>query len=493
MASTPKAGLIPFLDDYLEQKEQEYTILRDYEWLNGCCEDVCGGRCMLPNLPTELLLFVCDYLYQGDLMSLAATCHKMANLTLPLLYRRDITDFDCLALRWSYTFGIIPTLERTLSYGAPLDHVFDPLGATGCLWSQEDFFDTPLKTAIANDEPAVIRVLCARGINVNMPHPARASSTPFGETCHFPLNHALGAPDRMHHRKPGISLRQGDPWGDFNPWSAPLLLSMHSEVPAETVEALLECGATTSHRGSWGPRGQITAVHIAQRTPMEVMVRPENPPCWAYNREKLQLLKYGAVKDKSRIHIGTTWFEMPCLYHYLPSPNIVELTQLFIEAGADLEEWGTFGIPPPLAVVYCAEMQVFEACKMANVLDIPGIISTTNELITILASATLSPSPNLRSTIINLAPRSFINPPSRKACLSPLAYLCQPFTFMGGPSLVPLLLQFGADPTLPGPDGINHSAPPLRHVFVVGRRPTTLRAAHAPYGPIFPRARCQRA
>ncbi|KAK3349793.1 ankyrin repeat-containing domain protein [Lasiosphaeria hispida] len=488
MARATKAGLLPYLDDYLEQKRQEYTILWDDEWPNGC-EDECGGRCILPTLPAELLLFVCDYLYQGDLMSLAATCHTMANITLPLLYRRDITDFDCLALRWSCTFGVIPTLERSLSYGAPVDHLFDPLGTTGCLWSHEDFINTPLKTAILSDEPAAVRALCARGANVNMPDSPRPPRAPWAETCHFPLSWAIGAPDMMSLRKPGIgfgnpeivhilltagadpnqaSLRKAGPWGhDLDPRSAPLLMAMHSEVPVETVELLLEYGATTWRRGFWGPslhtiinasyqgRVQAAEVHIVHRNPMEVMVRPDSPPCWAYNREKVQLLlRYGAVKETSRIRVGETWLEMPSLYYYLPSPNIVELTQLFIEAGADLEEWETFGIPPLLAVIYCAEMQVFEACTTANAPGIPGIISTTTELITLLASATLTPSPNLRSTIIDLAPRPFTNPPSRKACLPPLAYLCQPFTFMGGPSLVPLLLHFGADPTLPGPDGV---------------------------------------
>ena len=163
---------MPALLQYLEQKDAEYEILYDV-WLHGSdeCRDAPGtwptGRCLLTRLPAELMLLVCEGLYQADLFHLALTCRALARVAVDLLYQRDVADFDCLALRWACTFGTVATLERCFSYGARAGHVFDPGSHARCSWvigSSSDnvaFGNTPLRTAIRTSDLSRVYSLAA--------------------------------------------------------------------------------------------------------------------------------------------------------------------------------------------------------------------------------------------------------------------------------------------------------------------------------------------
>ena len=99
--STPLATL----DEHLSRRNGEYKALR-----RGSVYGTDGypyapwtwpaGRCMLTDLPTELLLMIIDPLYQADLFHVAATCRRLAAPALDLLYQRDVANFDCISLRW---------------------------------------------------------------------------------------------------------------------------------------------------------------------------------------------------------------------------------------------------------------------------------------------------------------------------------------------------------------------------------------------------------
>jgi hypothetical protein len=309
-----KPGLAWSLDQYLRGRDQEYNRLYKsrrngrsrYPYAPASWP---ADRCMLTDLPAELLLMICRRLYQADLFHLALTCRGLVGGALDLLYSRDISKFDCLALRWACTFGIVPTLERTLGYGAPPGRIFRAQSHLGCSWviTPPPFprtlgrtvpdtplrtaiiankppppfprtlgrivSDTPLCTAIIANKPSVVRLLIEHGVDVNDPI-ADVSENADHRLCEvlYPIHLAMGLPDTPFSEafQPGNTqtvrhlLDAGaDPnqytqirpfhrqYRTLGPGFPPLLMAMQPAVPVETVKMLLEHGANPTNVGTY--------------------------------------------------------------------------------------------------------------------------------------------------------------------------------------------------------------------------------------------------
>ncbi|KAM7220424.1 Ankyrin repeat-containing domain protein [Rhypophila decipiens] len=438
-------GQIPDIRPYLEKKKNDYRSRRPL-WLSAPPETYefppahwSPDVCMLVRLPTELVFMVIQDLYQADLFHLAVTCRRMADCTLSTLYTRDITRFGCMALRWACTFGFVPTLERTIQYGAPANYVFPFDSAIGCEWILcgtthvgHRYADTSaLVTAILADEPDAIRALCAHGADVNAYYDTGLDVRSIHKW--YPIHFAMGGPARQVQRpgvRPGnpeivrILLDEGaDPNQESKSWSingligmqrqppaTPLFLAMQSTVPVETVKLLLERGANPSIRARWcssGPewswiqRSQPGGMWPGQ-LPLQMLLLPDPPHSnwsWGMNWDKLELLlAYGGADDSTQVikrdgPYGTSWAvtpRYPLLYENLDYPHIIRLTRIILAQRPNLAEYTTrCGISPIQAVIWWAEVR----SRFHSVKDIEVISDVQDkmcELVTMMAEASLT-------------------------------------------------------------------------------------------------------
>ncbi|KAK3315808.1 hypothetical protein B0H66DRAFT_624516 [Apodospora peruviana] len=127
----------------------------------------------------------------------------MRDLALLLMYRRDITDFDCSALRWSATYCQVSTMERTLFYEAPVTYI----------WQDRDgIYSSFIQLRFGEDDGADVNQVAI------------------------------------------ISRRDGR----RDCYSTPLFMAMHPNIPSETVKRLLvhgaypEMGAVKVFKGAGG-------------------------------------------------------------------------------------------------------------------------------------------------------------------------------------------------------------------------------------------------
>jgi ankyrin repeat protein len=491
-----RPGLIPSIWDYLEQRKKEYKALRA-AWLRGTTDGQYApptwpaDRCMLVRLPAELLLMVCDPLYQADLYHLALTCRALAGIALHLLYERDITRFDCLSLRWACTFGIVPTLERALSYGAPADHLFRPRAHEKCAWVRGEFAnsskfgpllcDTPLATAIVANEPEIVRLLLANGVDPNAPdHKASDPIHSRSIECMFPIHLAMGAPHLRHlystfaPGNPSVVRHLLDAGANPNTYTTsnrpryfspsvrgftPLLMAMQAEVPVETVRLLLERGADPTLLGSY----HVTVLHrwgcygeFWDRSPLGAMLLCSGVSnLYPLNLEKVQLLlAYGGVHEMCYMSSSNAWpdIPMPVLFRHWNHRQVADVLRLFIAEGADIASWGTTAIPATLSLIWWTEQFISRCYQNGEFDKIPKVIAKACEVITLMAEATLvedGPGPVQKSAIID----GVVSPdvdggsrlcPARKGQTA-LRYVCGPLKVDGLASLVPVLLRYGAD------------------------------------------------
>ncbi|KAJ4288706.1 hypothetical protein N0V88_007240 [Collariella sp. IMI 366227] len=440
------AGLIP-PRAHLKERNADYKK-RYKAWLGGTDGYPYApltwppGRCMLTRLPDELLLMVCDPLYQADLFHLAVTSRRLAGITLDMLYTRDISDFDCLSLRWACTFGIVATLERALSYGARPDHPFHPQSHVGCSWvigAGDDAWscDTPLKTAIIANEPEIVRRLLSRGIDVN----ARDHKVPdlrMAKRCDllFPINFAMA-------RLVGAT------------------------VPVETVKLLLERGAVSTLIGSFSrefpyPRNRRISGHCWDRSPLGlVLFFSSVSDIFPLDFSKIRLLlAHGGLNERSYIDCGGgATYELPMLHRYWNHRRIADVLKLFIAENVELWTWAYEDIPPLHSLLWWLDKFLRRAEGGKEEGRIWGVVDKVGEIITILAEATLfQTGSSKKSPIIDATPemmgcfneRSFHGGRLR---YTPLSCLCFPFRLPDATRLIPLLLRYGADVNSIGPEG----------------------------------------
>ncbi|KAL2018088.1 hypothetical protein VTK56DRAFT_1274 [Thermocarpiscus australiensis] len=467
---------------------------------------------MLTGLPVELLHLICKHLYQADLYHLGLTCRILAKVTEPLLYKRDITDFDCLALRYACAFGVIPTLQRTLNYGAPANHVFHRQSHVRCGWIITTVSDvwvcyTPIKTAIVANEAEAVRVLCEHGADVNGGPSTTYVAMNTGFDTFRPINFAMGTPDMparrsFQHGNPQIIRYLLDAGADPNqsalPWYSyppedrpamtPLLMAMQARVPAETVKLLLERGADPTQPAFYMSRSG----NHADCSPLGLALVLSDSGVWALNWEKVRLLlAYGGVREVSYLHFRrqiSPSYPMPVLYRHWDHPQIVRLAKLFIDEGADLADWSKYGIPAILAVIWRAEDRIeqIDAARRhnreteeharatgssshetetharateANLKASSAIIKRdAAEIVHYMVNATSmveSARSVRRSTIIDDAPSSTIKElPKAKQDQTALRYVCGPFRSNGAADLISMFLRYGADITSSDPRGL---------------------------------------
>ncbi|KAL2174616.1 ankyrin repeat-containing domain protein [Thermothelomyces heterothallicus CBS 202.75] len=501
---------------YLKQRNIEYKSL--YKgWLNGTSRNSYApttwphGRCMLIGLPLELVLLICNRLYQADLLHLALTCRTFANIAIPLMYTRDVADFDCLALRWACTFGIAATLERSLSFGASPSHVFSAGSHVKCRWvltepvtspfSAHILCGTPLSAAIVANEPEIVRLLIEHGVDVNAPDP-KASDMAYSQYFEilFPINFAMGTPDMLDFPafQPGntqIVRRLLEAGADPNQYTfgptphypfigfegfTPLLMAMQPQVPVETVELLLEYGADPTARGSYEGR----LIHDRLRPGFDFRFHKLTPLRMAlycsqkYNNfpldlEKIRvLLMHGAADEVSYISGGPdTRHPLPILYRYWDHPQIAAVLKLFIAHEVDVARWAAALIPPIISVIWWVEQTIWMCEKNGAVHQTWIALNKACELITLLAEATVVENPTTptrKSSIID----SVVRVPSPAIGLAvaadgqtALRYLCRPPGFVGTLFLIRLLLRYGAD--MNSPDA--HGRTALHHASTFSR------------------------
>jgi ankyrin repeat protein len=521
LPSTAKPGFIPTLHGYLEQRNKEYKTLYD-GWLNetnGCLyapPDWPASRCLLVGLPVELLFMVCESLYQFDLFHLGLTCRALANVTLPLLYRRDISDFDCLSLRWGCTFGIVPTLERALSYGAPASHVFNGASHRRCSWilgghppiglRDRLFLETPLSIAIVANEPEIVRLLLAHGAHVNTPDPA-AFDPSYNDAREvlFPINLAMGAPGlpdfpSFQPGNPHIVRRLLDAGADPNQYTraprrfyhspavrgfTPLIMAMQASVPIETVQLLLERGADPirigSYQGARLPHIWRTPCEFWARSPLgAALLRSVVADDFPLDMDKIELLlKHGGGHELAYIRKSGQIDPTPMICRHWNHRQIVPVLKLFIANGADIASWATMAVPPIFSLIWWAEKFLRRSYASGVLGKSEEAINKVCEVIRVMAEATLvegGVGPVRKSAIIDTMVSEYIEMPLSGKGQTALRYLCRPMLFEGGSYIIRFLLYYGADMNsfdLKGRTALHHAAmfgPPGRVQELVGFR-----------------------
>lgn len=459
-------ALYDFLKAYLFERKAEYrmlykrwcTELNAYDWPPWHWSD----KCVLIALPHELLLMICKYLYQADLLHLALSCRLLADFTIPLLYTRDITQFDSLSLRWGCTFGIISTLERALTYGASVDYAFDHGSALGCDWivgraAFAFLFDTPLKIAIAANEVGAVRFLCGKGAGVNSPDVHRFRFAAF-----YPIHWAIGIPNAPFQSslEPGnpkivrILLEAGAdpnqlPITDgtfelpFRRRTTPISLAMHGGVPIETVSLLLHYGANPLENDDF----LRTAPHR-----LRSFLWSADPFYDPSDFDKIQLLLAHA-NPEDLLSAFQRWLALvPLAYTFSRCEQVVKITSLFISHGVDLVGCVKLGISPIVCLIHA--VQKWAHClwrrRPAKLEKITLVLKLVQDLITEMCEATIvaGESPGIKKSTIIDAVNSNPNTPNGGNAtrdIGALQIVCTPFGFPGRATLIHPLLYFGAN------------------------------------------------
>ncbi|KAK4222775.1 hypothetical protein QBC38DRAFT_67191 [Podospora fimiseda] len=478
-----------FLKEYLAEKKSEYRTLYK-QWRAGSnAYDYppwyWTNQCPLIALPHELLLMICENLYLADLLHLALTCHMFADLTIPIIYTLDVTRFDCLSLRWGCTFGILETLERSFSYGATANHTFSSDSALNCNWGDGKFtFSylclTPLMIAIRWNEIGVIRFLLRNGVKVDQ-HPVFNLRYQRYHGC-YPLHFALGIPGEnlgpsFEPGRPAVIRclieagadpnQQGSTYHLRDP-TTPLSLAMTSAVPVETLKILLQAGADPF------------AFNIA--VPDHVGLRPlrfrfasvlNRPSFTQLEQDKIDLL-LAYTEPSKLVSIFTCWLErLHDGYSYSLCQQYARITLLFIKNAVDLVSCVESGISPIVSFIHGARQWARSIWERRPVK--PGkvivVMDLLYEVIAAMCEATVvgtfSKSCQVKRSAIIDAVNS--NPKTRNGYFasrdnSALQIVCMPFGFPGRPTLIPLLLQYGASPFRTDSDG----ASVLHHAAIFG-------------------------
>ncbi|KAK4034185.1 hypothetical protein C8A01DRAFT_18965 [Parachaetomium inaequale] len=504
-----KPGLIKFLPRYLEQRNQEYKALYKH-WLSGADDHRYApatwptDRCMFTSLPAELLVLICRRLYQADLFHLALTCRALTAITIDLLYTRDISDFDCLALRWACTFGIVPTLERTLSYGAPPNHAFRIDSHAKCSWVLAVPFvppfpgrllcNTPLTTAIVANEPGIVRLLLERGVDVNAPGPEAVGPHQRGFQVLFPINLAMGTPDMplfpgFQPGNPQIVRCLLDAGADPNQYTTdlrpihrgsevrgftPLLMAMQAEVPVETVKLLLERGADptrlSTYQGAFYVRITEVPAEFWERSPLGAALHCSGVgDIFPLDMEKIELLlMHGAAHEISYVSGGLApHYPMPMLCRHWNHRQIVQILEMFIDHGVNIASWAERVIPPTISVILWSQKFIGRCERDGAIHKARAAVSKVCEIITLLAEATLvddCAGPVRKSAIIDavIAVSSDLTGiPSSIRGQTALRHVCKPLSPEGSPSLIRVLLHYGAamnSPDSQGRTALHHAA-----------------------------------
>ncbi|KAK4162912.1 ankyrin repeat-containing domain protein [Cladorrhinum sp. PSN259] len=463
-----------FLQGYLAQKRTEYLVLFT-RWSNGSTNTYDWppwhwiDKSALAILPHELLLMICDYLYQSDLLHLALTCSALADFTIPLLYKRDITQFDCLSLRWACTFGIIDTLERALSYGASVDHRFDHGSALGCSWVDRGYTysylcDTPLKIAIRWNEVGVVRFLSLRVANLNM-HDTLCIR--FYHYC--PIHWAIG----IHGVSFGRSFEPGNPqvlrclleagadpnqiaacdqvrFGGTIGEATPLALAMHNRVPIETVKLLLQAGAMpftpnliSPNECSRNDRGPQRLLSYFQSD-----TRPRS-----LDENKIDLL-IARTDPVDLVHLFRKWLVVLSWAHsFSMCQQYAKVTSIFIKHGVDLVSCAELGVSPIVTILHSASIWAHRLLgrRLVKVDKVASLMTLIVDVITDMCKATIigagdDPRQGMQSAIIDAVNWNLDsdNGGHDGRENTALQTVCVPFGFPGRASLIPLLLWYGA-------------------------------------------------
>lgn len=500
-------GLVQSLSEYLEERNEEYRALR-HSWANGTSRYPSPplswppGRCMLTSLPSELLTMICRPLYQADLFHLALTCRALVAPTIDLLYRRDISDFDCLALRWACTFGVLSTFERTLSYGAPPSHIFDNDSHLECPWrivdtvfssgSRHAFSDAPLCTAIIANQPEIVRLLIERGadVHVNETYPGGRARRGLTEVL-YPIHLAMGLPDRP---SPSAAFQPGntqivrlllDAGADPNqstqiglflrsrrlagPGCTPLLLAMQSAVPVETAKLLLERGADpiklASYRGWFYPRHSDSGWGSWDRSPLgAILFGSATNELFPLDMDKTRLLiAHGGAHELTYL-TGTLSpsYPVPMLYRHWEHPQVAQVLELCIAHGADIASWAQRVIPPMLSLIWGGRRLIPVSPSRIVLEESREATEKVCKVITLLAEATLDKNytrstPSTQKSIIIddvvAVSTRFQGLPLAQLGQTALRCMCRSTDFEGNLRIIRLLLKYGADMNSPDPHG----------------------------------------
>ncbi|KAL2127481.1 hypothetical protein VTI74DRAFT_10673 [Chaetomium olivicolor] len=505
MEGVARPGLVPFRR-YLKRRNTEYK--RRYKtWLDGTDGYPYApaiwpaGRCMLTSLPDELLLMVCEPLYQADHFHLAVTCRRLADIAIDLLYNRDIAIFDCLSLRWACTLGIVPTLERALGYGARPDHVFHSESHVGCSWvigvcEGTWSCDTPLKTAIIANEHEIVRRLIAHGADVNAQnHKGSDSRYALCYDWLFPINFAMGTPETpffptFQPGNPQIVRHLLDAGADPNQYSeprrtfysftevrgfTPLMMAMQAKVPVETVKLLLEHGADPTLVGSFkgtlpSRLNHVRPGHCWDRSPLGIALYCSAvSDIFPLDFDKIRLLlAHGGLNEQVYIQAAHGLDgSVPVLYRHWNHLRIAEVVKMFIAAGSDIASWTQRNIAPLHPLIWWLDKFVArQTRKRRNDTEekISRAVDKIYEVITLLAEASLvegHSSPMQKSAIIDARGE-------RPAEPTPLRTLCLPFRICDSTKLIPLLLRYGAN--MNSTDHSGRTALHLAAMFSCGER-----------------------
>ncbi|KAK4179115.1 putative ankyrin [Triangularia setosa] len=500
MEKSPVSRPHPDLAGYLELRKQEYMALYDrwandpqpYDWPPPHWP---SQKCMLNWLPHELSLLVFRYLYQADLFHLALTCRHSADLAIPVLYRRDVAEFDCLSLRWACTFGLLETLDRVLHYGVSVNHRFEHDTAVDCAWVIRDsvfhecLFNTPLKLAIFTDDAVLVRTLCERGADVNAPDSYSTNCTAYRLEALYPLHRAMDILPGVQPGNPRIVQVLLDAGADPNQYTScawpfyaypdsvcelPLGLAMQSTVPAETVRLLLEHGADPLLKGQYGgcqvverygSGPDLSSPSIPTRiknvypgglcgelTPLMTYFVSSDPDTWSSDEEKVRLLlQHGAACDAHLIVTKLASDQDSLWFDPTRTPDLFRIfaSSLCEKPGLDMVSFSQREISLFLAVIRLTDRWITHHSIIHGLGHrATDFLQITSNLLRRMGEACGTDSESLLSrdlTIVDTKDSSSnYDPGWDTSDPTALRWLCLPFRFLGSATLITPLLQHGA-------------------------------------------------